>query len=69
MAYTQNDLDAVDAAIADGNLTVRMADRMVTRRSIDELLAMRAHIAAKLQEASHVTRTYPRFQTARFDDA
>jgi hypothetical protein len=69
MAYTQADLDSIDAAIADGNLTVRMADRMVTRRSIDELLAMRSHIAAQLQAQSNAARTYPRFQTARFDDA
>lgn len=69
MAYTQTDLDNLDQAILDGNLTVRMGDRLVTRRSVEELMAIRAHVAAKLQEASHVTRTYPRFQRAIFADS
>lgn len=68
MAYTQTDLDNLDAAIADGNLTVRMADRLVTRRSVEELLAMRAHVAAQLQAQTNASRTYPRFQVASFSD-
>lgn len=68
MAYTQSDLDAIDAAIADGNLTVRMGERLVTRRSVAELLQMRAHIAAAIQSAATTTRTYPRFQQATFAD-
>lgn len=68
MAYTQTDLDAIDAAIADGNLTVRIADRLVTRRSIAELLQMRAHVAAALAQQAAPARTYPRFQQATFAD-
>lgn len=68
MAYTQTDLDNLDKAIADGNLTVRVADRLVTRRSIDELLKMRAHVAASLAGQSNPRRTYPRFQQATFAD-
>jgi len=41
MAFTSSDLDAVDRAIASGELTVRSNDRMVTYRSMDELTAAR----------------------------
>lgn len=68
MAYTQTDLDNLDQAILDGNLSVRMGDRMVTRRSTEEMMAIRAHVAAQLQAASNASRTYPRFQRAVFAD-
>lgn len=68
MAYTQTDLDSIDQAILDGNLTVRMGDRLITRRSIAELQAMRAHVATLLQAQTHAARTYPRFQQAVFAD-
>ena len=68
MAYTQTDLDNLDQAILDGNLTVRMGDRLVTRRSIAELMAMRAHVASQLQAQTQTARTYPRFQRAVFAD-
>jgi hypothetical protein len=41
MAWTQDQLDAIEAAIASGELTVRFGDRMVTYRSMDELLRAR----------------------------
>lgn len=69
MSYTQADLDAIDQAILDGNLTVRMGDRLVTRRSIEEMMAIRAHVAAQLQAAGNAARTYPRFQRAIFADS
>lgn len=68
MSYTQADLDTLDQAILDGNLTVRIADRMVQRRSVEELMAIRAHVASQLQAQSTVARTYPRFQRAVFAD-
>lgn len=48
MAYTQTDLDAVDAAIASGELRVSIDNRDVTYRSIDELMKARAFIAQNI---------------------
>lgn len=41
MAYTQEQLDTLEAAIAGGELTVKYADRAVTYRSLDEMLRIR----------------------------
>jgi hypothetical protein len=41
MAYTQQQLTALDAAISEGALTVRYADKQVTYRSLDEMLRIR----------------------------
>lgn len=68
MAFTQTDLDKIDRAIADGSLTVRVAGRLITRRSADELLKLRAVIATELARQAVPTRTYPRFQVATFAD-
>ena len=48
MAFTQADLDAVDRAIASGELTVRTNDRSVTYRSFAELRDARSLIASAL---------------------
>ena len=48
MALSSTDLDKLDAAIAQGALTVEFNGRRITYRSIDELLAARAHVAAQL---------------------
>ena len=42
MSWVQADLDALEAAIASGELTVQYQDRRVTYRSIDELMQARA---------------------------
>lgn len=68
MAYTQTDLDTIDQDILDGNLTVRMGDRLVTRRSVDELIAIRAHVAAQLQAQTNTTQSALRHQQASFAD-
>lgn len=52
MAWTQQQLDAVEAAIASGELTVRFGDRTVSYRSMDELLQARAVIQDALAEKS-----------------
>ena len=71
MAFTQQDLAAIDAAIASGEHTIRGADgRMVTLRTMDELLkardAIRAEVASTAIAATR--RTYPRHQLASFSD-
>lgn len=69
MAYSQTDLDNLDAAIAGGELTVRVLDRLVEYRSIDELLQARAHVAARIAEASSTAvKLSPRHRRAVFAD-
>ena len=70
MAFTTTDLAAIDAAIASGELTVRTADgKLVTLRSLAELLQARALIASDVANtASSTPRMYPRHQLADFSD-
>lgn len=68
MALTSADIDALDRAIASGELTVRHGERLVTYRSIDELLRARAAILADLAAADSTSRAYPRYQQAVFAD-
>ncbi|ANZ52198.1 hypothetical protein Ahp2_16 [Aeromonas phage Ahp2] len=44
MAFTKDDIDAIDAAIASGEYQVIIDGRQVTYRSIAELLRAKAHI-------------------------
>jgi len=68
MAFTSADIDAVDRAIASGELTVRTNDRLVTYRSMEELTAARAVIAGALAAQSASAAVYPRHQLADFSD-
>lgn len=52
MAFTQTDLDAVNAAVASGELKIEVAGRSVMYRSVDELLKARDIISAELAAAS-----------------
>ncbi|MCK9802359.1 hypothetical protein M1B34_33120 [Pseudomonas sp. MAFF 302030] len=62
MSFTQKHLDAVEAAIARGEKTVRYGDRTVEYRSIDELLTARDQIRTSLINSagprSRVVRLY-----------
>ena len=49
MALTQHNLDALDLAIASGELTVSFNGRTVTYQSTDALLRARDHIARLLR--------------------
>lgn len=51
MAFTQTDLDAINAAIATGELTVEMEGRRVTYRSMADLERARSIIQADLGAA------------------
>lgn len=70
MAFTPADLEAIDRAIASGELIIRNADgKMVTMRSMDELMAAKAAItSAVASAATTVPRAYPRHQLADFSD-
>ena len=48
MAFTQTQLDTLEAAIATGARTVAYADRTVTYNSLAEMLALRAQMIAEL---------------------
>ena len=64
MAWTQVDLDAIEAAIASGKLDVQYSDKRVRYRSIAELLQAREVIRAKLAAATQ-TKVVPK-QTRLF---
>ena len=60
MAFTQTQLDAIDAAIASGELKITFDGREIVYRSIADLLKARDAIKAGLQESGAlpaVTRT------------
>jgi hypothetical protein len=48
MAWTQDDLDAIEKKIASGNQRIRMGDRDITQWDIDELIRRRNIIAGAL---------------------
>jgi hypothetical protein len=52
MAYQTADLQALDAAIATGELSVQVDGRRIQYRSIEELLKARAHVASQISSAS-----------------
>lgn len=62
MAYTQADVDALEAAIKSGALRVRVADRETTFRSLDEMQTILRDM--KRQVAG--TKPGPRHQLADF---
>jgi len=64
MPWTSQQLDAIDAAIASGELTVRFGDRTVTYRSMGELFQARAVIRDSLAaEAGTATDRFSFAQT------
>lgn len=68
MAYTSTDLEALDQAIASGQLEVEFGDRRVKYRSMSELLEARRHVAAQIAAAAG-RKSHHRyvFSTARGD--
>ena len=69
-SFTTNDLAAINAAIASGELTVRAADgKLITLRSVSELMQARAAIVAEIASTSTPARpTGPRRLLADFRD-
>jgi hypothetical protein len=69
MAFTPADLEAIDRAIASGELTIRSADgKMVTMRSMSELLEARSVVVTGIASGTNKPRAYPRHQLADFSD-
>ena len=48
MAFTQTQLDALEAAIASGTLEVRIGDKSVRYHSLDEMIKLRDVIRNQL---------------------
>lgn len=69
MAFTSADLDAIDRAIASGELTVTVEGKSVTYRSLSDLQRARELIQSSLAaSAGGTARAYPRYQLADFSD-
>lgn len=70
MSFTIHDLDAINRAIASGELTVRAdSGRMITMRTMAELIEARSMILRELQASqTQHSRAYPRHQLADFSD-
>lgn len=58
MAYTQTQLDALEAAIAEGALKVEYGDKKVEYRSLNEMIRIRDVIKAALEGLPAQRRTY-----------
>lgn len=56
MAYTQADLQRIEAAIAGATLEVQYADKRVKYRSMDELRAARLEILKALPQETPAPR-------------
>ena len=54
MAFTADQLAAVEAALTSGELTVKFNDRLITYRSVDELKTAREMIRADLAAAGTI---------------
>lgn len=52
MAFTQADLDAIETALKSGELRVRLGDKEVQYRTLDDLIRARAIIASELSGTS-----------------
>ena len=71
MAVSQSDLDALETAIASGELRVTVDGRTVEYRSISDLIDAHAFLSRKFAAASvssTVQRSPLRYQVADFSD-
>jgi hypothetical protein len=59
MAYTQSDLDALQAALAKGEKRVSFGDKTVEYRSVEELQAAIRQVKRELFEQAVATGLWP----------
>lgn len=57
MAWTQADVDAIEAAIASGTLSISNGDKTITYRSVTEMLKARDSMKAALNGSASRTMT------------
>jgi hypothetical protein len=73
MSFSQADIDAIDRAIATGELRVRFSapggsHREVEYRSMDDLIKAKREMMGSVQTVSGQPRRVPRYQLASFDE-
>jgi hypothetical protein len=73
MSFTQSDIDAIDRAIATGELRVRFSApggsyREVEYRSMDDLIKAKSVMMGSVQTTDGQPRRVPRFQLASFGE-
>lgn len=68
MAYTANDLTAIESAIKEGTLEVQYGDKRVRYRSLDEMMRIRDLIRAELGLTSPRLRRYGQFNKGHYPD-
>jgi hypothetical protein len=61
MPFTQQQLDTLDNAIAQGVLVVEYSDKKVTYRSLSEMLKTRGMMIEEISGKSRSKAMYPRF--------
>jgi parvulin-like peptidyl-prolyl isomerase len=61
MAYTQAQLAALEAAIAEGALTVKYQDKQVTYRSLDEMIRLRNMMRREMGHSTGARAVVPEF--------
>jgi hypothetical protein len=61
MAFTQEQLDSLEQAIADGTLTVKYQDKLITYRSLEEMIRIRDLMRQSLGIASITVRVKASF--------
>lgn len=66
MAYTQSDLDRIDAAIASEELEVEVDGSRTRYRSMDELIKARTHVASQIVAATPAATRRPATMYFRF---
>lgn len=59
--YTQAQLDALTAAIAQGVKEVKYGDKLVTYRDLPEMLQLQSLMRRELGQERRVQKSYPTF--------
>jgi hypothetical protein len=57
MAFTQTQLDALEAAIASGTLEVRIGDKLVRYQTTNEMIKARDLLRDQLNASKPISRT------------
>ncbi len=63
MAYTQSQLDALEAALASGTLTVEFDGKRVTYRSLDEIQRAIEIVKKGLGQQTHQHFSFTRYSS------
>lgn len=63
MAFTQEQLDTLEAAIASGTLTVKYGDKQITYQSLEHMMNLRSIMRKELGLTSQAPRvTYGQYE-------